>query len=91
MADQQISHHDQQRNAVFDYLTEHANRFPEHAGKIGILSDRVYIQALDSIPDEFHAKASTPGERFIESVILEAQHLGRDPYHVAEFALDLVA
>jgi hypothetical protein len=87
----QHTHHEKQRLAVYDYLTEHAARFPHHAGTIGTLSDRVYRQALLSIPDEFHAKAATPSERFIKSVIAEAQHLGRDPYHVAEFALDLVA
>lgn len=93
MHDQHLSKHDQQRIAVFDYLHEHAIVFPHHASDSGFaLADQVLRQALHSIPDEFHAAAHlSAGERFVQSVIAEAKHLGKDAYHVAEFALDLVS
>ena len=78
------------RVAVFDYLYEHAVAFPSHAGSNNVLSDRVLRQALHAIPDEYHVAASSPIERFIGSVIAEAHARKADPYHVAEFALDLV-
>ena len=86
------NNHDNDRMAVLDYLYEHAILFPKHAGDTGYaLTDRVLIDALASIPDEFHVAGHlVPGERFIQSVIAEAKSRKADPYDVAEFALDLV-
>ena len=80
-----------QRTAVFDYLYEHAGTYPQHAGNTGYaLSERVLLQALHAIPDEYHVHASTIGERFVQAAIAEANARKADAYHVAEFALDIV-
>ena len=84
---------DAERVAVFDFLFDFAEEFPQHRTDRGGFFVKVdaFKQAHRSIPDEFHAPASFgAAERFVRSIVNEARARNVDPFNAAEFAFDLV-
>lgn len=48
-----------------------------------------FAAAMAFIPDEFHAAIGSPEQRFVASVIANANAADRSPYTIALFAFDL--
>lgn len=81
--------------AVLDALAEAAIVRPEIAAPDGDLRYHVRPSALREalawIPDEYHLRSSrhSLGERVVAAVIANARAVGRSPYTLTLYALDL--